>query len=154
VQRVYGLQTAQVGFAIQVTVRVGSHTVCPYARDQDGPATVQITCQTVMMPDPFGRVDLAAAGTNSVRLAGWSLDPDHKSSPALVQIVLDGTAQAVRATNIPRPDVQRAYGTTTDLLGYDVTVPASSGDHRACVLGVDRDGQGSVPLRCVTLTVA
>jgi peptidoglycan hydrolase-like amidase len=154
VQRVYGLQTAQVGFAIQVTVRVGSHTVCPYARDQDGPATVQITCQTVMMPDPFGRVDLAAAGTNSVRLAGWSLDPDHKSSPALVQIVLDGTAQAVRATNIPRPDVQRAYGTTTDLLGYDMTVPASIGDHRACVLGVDRDGQGSVPLRCVTLTVA
>ena len=153
VQRVYGLSTALVGFGLPVKVSPGSHSICVLGQDQDSSATVKLGCITATMPDQIGSVDVLSAGTGSVHVAGWALDPDHKDLPGSYRVVLDGVAGAATDTSIARSDIQRIYGTTTASYGYDRTLPLAAGSHRVCVESLDRDGGTPVSLRCATVTV-
>ena len=153
VQRVYGLTTNLVGFGLPVKVAPGGHTLCVYGQDLDSSSTNKLGCATVTMPDQIGSVDVLSAGTGSVRVAGWALDPDHKDLPGRYRIVVDGVAGAAADTTVSRSDVQRIYGTTTPLYGFDRIVTATAGLHKVCAESLDRDGGVPVTLRCATVSV-
>ncbi len=149
VQRVFATSTPTLGFSVRVSVGVGQHMVCLYAVDRDGLGTRVLECLAAGMPDPLGGVELfTATGLHTARLAGWSFDPSHGSSPGRIQLFVDGKARPVLATTVARPDVQSAFHTAGDRFGYDLTFTLFSGVHQVCVSGVDQDGHGSVPLGC------
>jgi SpoIID/LytB domain protein len=154
VQRVFGLQTSIVGFGMSAKVTPGNHTICLEAQDQDGGGFAEISCRTVSMPDARGSADIISAGVGSYRVAGWALDPDHKDLPGEFLVSVDGTSGPVQTTWGSRPDVQRAYGTSTALLGFDETRSISAGAHTICVSAVDRDGGQVVPIRCASVTAS
>ena len=153
VQKVFGLLTDMVGFGLSVKVSPGAHTLCVVGHDRDSSAKIQAGCSKVTMPDQVGWADIISAGSGTIRVAGWALDPDHKDLPGQYQIVVDGAAGPTKLTNVSRPDVQKAYHMTTATLGYDVTFPATSGSHAVCVQSLDREGGAVVPVRCSTVTV-
>jgi hypothetical protein len=156
VQQVYGLQTSIVGFGVTVAVAPGSHTLCLDGVDLDTHAAADISCTTVVMPDPVGHADIISGGTKSIRAAGWALDPDHGNLPGQFQITLDGAVVGaqIQLTSVSRTDVQGVYHTTTALLGYDQTVAATTGSHTVCVNTIDyENNHAAVPIRCATVTV-
>ncbi|MDP9094089.1 MAG: SpoIID/LytB domain-containing protein [Actinomycetota bacterium] len=153
VQRVYHLVSPVVGFSTQVRVSVGSHSLCVFGVDQDGGGSQVVGCQSIYMPDPIGHLDTVTTNGASAQLAGWTFDPDHTSNPGQYQVTVDGAAPgAVRSTSVGRPDVQRAYHTPGDVFGFSVTLtPSPPGVHTICILGVDQDGHGSVPIQCAAM---
>lgn len=154
VQRAFNTVTSTLGFSVAVRTGPGSHTACLYGEDQDGLGTQLIMCRTAVMPDPLGSVDsVTKTALHTVRLTGWSFDPDHNANRGRIQVYVDTLAQAVTTTTLPRPDVQQEFHTVGDLFGYDVKVTVAGGVHRVCVYGVDQDGLGAVPLRCTTVSV-
>jgi hypothetical protein len=154
VQRARGTTTSLLGFSVRVRVGVGQHTACLYGLDRDGLGQRVIGCRTVWMPDVLGSLDsLTSTDLHTVRLTGWSFDQGHGASPGRIRVQVDGTARPTALTTLARPDVRRAFHTAGQTFGYDTAVTLAGGAHQVCVLGVDQDGRGSVPLGCRSVTV-
>jgi peptidoglycan hydrolase-like amidase len=154
VQKVYNLKSPVVGFTTAVRVSAGNHNVCVFGVDLDGGGSRAFGCRTILMPDPIGHLDRVTVIGASVQLAGWTFDPDHNASPGKYQVTVDGAASgAVLTTTVARPDVQQVYQSAGDVFGFGVTVtPSPAGAHTICILGVDQEGHGSVPIRCAAVT--
>jgi hypothetical protein len=110
--------------------------------------------------DPLGVVDLVAALPGSVRVAGWSYDPNDRgwSIDTHIYVGLPGGASRVgtndRATRVPRPDVNAAEG-TTGAHGFDVTIPtALRGAVEVCTAAINVGSGTNTWLACRTVTVA
>lgn len=101
--------------------------------------------------NPIGRVDQATGGPSSVTARGWALDPDT-SSPIIVQMYVDGVANAMVWANQPRPDVGAAFPAAGDNHGYSITMSASPGPHRVCLYAVNTGPGFSSGLGCTTVT--
>jgi peptidoglycan hydrolase-like amidase len=154
VQHARGTTTSALGFAVRFRVAVGQHTACLYGVDRDGLGQQVIGCRAVWMPDVLGALDsFSSPDLHTARLTGWSFDPGHGASPGRIQVRVDGTSRPSEPTRLPRPDVQSAYHTAGKTFGYDTTVTLTGGAHTVCVLAVDLDGKGTVPLGCRPVTV-
>lgn len=103
---------------------------------------------------PVGAVDSVGspAGSGSIRVTGWALDPDTTAS-IRVHVYVDGTMTRDVAAANPRPDVGAAHG-RGDRHGYDVTVPAAGGTRQVCVFAIDSSGGTNPSLGCRTVIVA
>lgn len=103
---------------------------------------------------PVGVVDsvTSPAGSGSIRVTGWALDPDTNASIS-VHVYVDGKAARSATAGTSRPDVGAAYG-RGNLHGYDVTVPAVGGAHQVCVFAIDASGGANPSLGCRSVSVA
>ncbi|HEX3540204.1 MAG TPA: hypothetical protein VHT75_07125 [Acidimicrobiales bacterium] len=133
----------------------GTHSVCTVAVNQGGgTANTLLGCVEVqLVGNPFGYIDTATPGPDTVRLTGWAIDPDT-ASPISVAIVVDGALAATAAAGGARPDIAAAYPGFGPNHGFDVTVPVAGGTHSVCVVALNTgSGTANPSLGCFTLTV-
>lgn len=158
VQAAYGLARSQWGFDTVVPVPGGVHTICVWAIDLDGIFNNEVACRqvTVGTNPPIGSVDVVGFAPpfqlHSLRVAGWTLDPDHPGEPTPVHVYVDGVGHAFTA-NLSRPDVAAAYGLPSAAHGFDVNIPIGGGGHTVCIAAIDLDGIENRWLQCASVVV-
>jgi hypothetical protein len=146
---------ASHGFDADIGVGPGGHWVCAYAINSGYGANTLLGCRWVVVDtSPFGSLDTASPGKQSIHVSGWSLDPDT-SSPIAVHVYVDNGGTNIGLASNPRRDVGsyfafEGYGANH---GYDTNVPASSGTHRVCSYGINVDTGANRLLACKTVTV-
>lgn len=140
------------GFDLWLSARTGTHRVCVAAGGAGRPLTM-LGCRTVTVTGnpPIGYLDDArAVAANTVRVTGWSLDPDTWF-PVEVRAEVDGApAGRVRAME-RRDDIGALYPGYGSLHGFDLTVPFPDGRHTVCIWAVDIGGGPDRRLGCRTL---
>lgn len=100
---------------------------------------------------PIGVIDVLAAPPGNIHVAGWAFDPDSKD-PIQMQVYLNGVATSI-AANLPRPDVDAAYGGVGALHGFDAMIPVStSGPQQVCVYAVNVGPGTDTLLNCIAIT--
>ena len=92
------------------------------------------------------------AGSGSLHLAGWALDPDVWT-PIAVHVYLDGVGVMALTAQGARPDVDAVYARGPNH-GFDVLVPAAAGAHTVCVYAIDANGGPNALLGCRTATTS
>lgn len=158
VQAAFGLPRDTYGYQADLPLPAGTSRVCAYAlNNRDNPL---LGCQSVTRSgDPLGVVDSVEftnrdpqAGRFDVVVTGWSFDPDSPGTPGGVAVYYrpsdlccDDVSEQVR-TNLPRPDVQAAYGLSTDAVGFQITL-----DYRICsksvrLYALNQAGPGTNPI--------
>jgi hypothetical protein len=70
-----------------------------------------------------------------VRVTGWAADPDSEA-PATVVVTVDGEIAGRAPAGTVRPGLPEEHRTQ----GFDVTVPATSGNHEVCATALDVAG--------------
>jgi hypothetical protein len=132
----------------------GLHTVCLYAIN-NGPGTSRgIGCRVVNVPssDPFGRIDALTTGPGTVTGSGWTIDPDGPA-PTLVQMYIDGRANALAWADQPRPDVGAVYPAAGPNHGYSLTMQTTSGLHTVCLYAINNGPGTSRGIGCRVVNV-
>jgi hypothetical protein len=132
----------------------GPHTVCLYAINT-GPGTSSLLgCRTATAAssDPFGQIEAVTNGSSQVTASGWAIDPDT-SSPIIVQMYIDGRANALTWANQPRPDVGTAYPAAGPNHGYTLTMQTTPGPHIVCLYAINTGPGTSSPLGCRAINV-
>ena len=139
------------GYSLTVPVAAGRHTVCVTAADLVSTGTpTSLGCRSVDLDGtPVGYLDTASAGSGSLRVAGWTLDPDTAGSIP-VHVYVDGRFAGVTVASTSRPDVDGAFPGYGANHGYDLTVPATPGSHQVCVYAIDSGGGPNPLLGCRT----
>ncbi len=95
---------------------------------------------------PRGSLDSVAANGQTIRVAGWTFDPDQPATPLQIAIHLDGKVVSTSTTGGARADVNRAYRITGNH-GFGVTVPAEPGRHTVAVFAASiAGGSGSAQI--------
>ena len=148
----YGKGAAH-GYDATVGASAGIRQVCIYAIDPIGGTNPRIGCKSVTVDNkaPIGSFDSGTSVQGELRVRGWALDPDTTDSTR-VHVYVDGKATASVLADQTRQDVANAYGKGA-AHGYDVTLPASVGNHEVCVYGIDATGGASTRLGCRTVTI-
>ena len=100
---------------------------------------------------PFGWWETAADSVGAIHLKGWAVDA-QSPNPVAVQVLVNGQVLETIWANLPRPDVERAYGMGS-LRGFNATIPSSPGTHQVCLSMRNVYGGANVSLGCRQLTV-
>ena len=103
---------------------------------------------------PFGHLDaVGAPDAGTIRLRGWTIDPDTTRSLD-VHVWVDDRPVAAGRADRPRPDVGAQFPGYGPAHGFDLTVPGvPAGARRVCVYGINV-AQGSNGLvGCATTRV-
>lgn len=111
---------------------------------------------------PFGSFDEPSspeAGT--VRVRGWVIDDDARTSPTGVHVYIGGPAgpgaegHDLGPADAHRPDVGAAHPGAGDHHGFDRTVAtARTGEQQVCAYGINTGGGDNPLLGCRTVTIA
>lgn len=134
----------------------GTHTVCVYAINVGaGTVNTQVGCKSyTVRHDPTGALDEVTRTGNTLRVRGWSADPDEPQVPTDVHIYDSGVFVRSVTANGHRSDLPGEYGPTH---GYDVIdLPANMtpGPHTVCAYAINRVyGINNSQLGCRTYTV-
>jgi SpoIID/LytB domain protein len=132
------------GFGSTVAVPEGSYPVCVTAVDVGPGADGRLACRTVTVSyAPFGNIDVVRdAGTGTLSVAGWALDPDS-AGPVDVHVYVDGLRTRVVSARDDRPDVAAAFPGYGSEHGFAATIAAGPGTHQVCAWAVNA-GAGNV----------
>lgn len=130
----------------------GVHQICAYAISVGPGTNPQLGCRTVTVAGaPDGSFDDARPTAGGVRVTGWALDGDARTTPLSVRVTVDGGAPTTVVANRSRPDVGAAFPGAGDLHGFDAVIPGSfgAGNRQVCVtaLGIG-SGPGTRNLGC------
>ncbi len=138
------------GFAVTLPQPPGRHVVCVEMIRPGGTGVVQLGCRTATVVNraPVGAVDVLRLDGRTLRVAGWTFDPDTRDSTS-VHVYVGGRG-AVVAADRPRPDVGAAYGRGARH-GFEYTTTLPDGRHTVCVYGIDSAGGPPTVLRCTDL---
>jgi hypothetical protein len=131
-----------------VTIPVAAGRVCVYAINAAagaGKHNPLLSCRQVDS-NPFGGLDLVdRVDSNTVRVAGWAIDPD-RTAPIDVHVYLDGRFVTARTASASRADVGGLYPAYGPDHGYDFNITAPTGARSVCVYGINVDRGASNPL--------
>ena len=120
------------------------------------------TPSAVVLPDEssgsdsptYGAVQVirrAADGTGFV--SGWAGDPDT-DEPVFIDILVDDESVVTTRTDLPRPDVAKAFGEMHSSTGFAVSFPLPDKTVDVCVVAVSPDDGQRRSLGCEKLRVA
>jgi hypothetical protein len=147
------------GFRIDVRVPQGKHDICVYAINVGaGDRNPSLGCRSVTAQlSPIGSLDkVGAAGVRTVRVKGWTLDPEVPAASQKVKLQVDGKTVATVVADVARTDVAAAYPKAGAAHGFRADVPiASGGSHKVCAYGVNAAGSAGANalLGCKTVTL-
>jgi hypothetical protein len=134
------------GYRLDLRVPHGKHEICVYAINVgSGDRNPGLGCRSVTAQlSPVGSLEqVAAAGVRTVRVSGWTLDPEVPAQPQGVQVFVDGRHVSDALADGARLDVARAYSGAGSAHGFRADVPvATGGAHRVCAYGVNAPGSG------------
>jgi stage II sporulation protein D len=102
--------------------------------------------------NPFGHVDSVRTGSGTVTSTGWAIDP-NTSAPIIVQMYIDGRANALTWANRPRPDVGAVYSTAGPNHGFTLTMRTTPGAHTVCLYAINTGPGSSIQLSCYPVRV-
>jgi SpoIID/LytB domain protein len=102
--------------------------------------------------NPFGAIDAVTTGPLRVTAAGWAIDPDT-NAPIMVQMYIDGRANALTWATGPRPDVGAALPAYGPNHGYTLTMATTPGTHTVCLYGINTGPGTSTQFGCRAVTV-
>ena len=141
------------GYNLTMVTTPGPHTVCLYGINTGPGASTQLGCRAVTVPNsnPFGMIDALTTSPGKVSAAGWAIDPDT-SAPIIVQMYIDGRANALTWANLSRPDVGAAYPLYGPNHGYSLTMATTPGRHTVCLYGINTGPGASTQLGCRAVT--
>ena len=103
--------------------------------------------------NPFGAIDAVTTGPLRVTAAGWAIDPDT-NAPIMVQMYIDGRANALTWATGPRPDVGAALPAYGPNHGYTLTMATTPGTHTVCLYGINTGPGTSTQFGCRAVTVS
>ncbi|MDQ0574690.1 hypothetical protein [Agromyces albus] len=131
----------------------GTQDVCVYGINVGQGVNALIGCKRMLLMggSPLGAVDTMVAGVGSVKVTGWTLDPDI-TGPIPVHIYVDGVGVAYQA-NKARAGLAATYPGYGDNHGFSETIPVAPGDHRICVYGINTGPGAHVELACRTVSI-
>jgi cell wall-associated NlpC family hydrolase len=145
------------GFTLTVAVDALPHTLCVVAANVarglptvlkcvPTPLGTTLTSAQLRTHNPVGAVTQASATSTSLRLQGWSSDPDDVGRRATVVLYVDGAPAATALTDAyaaPRPTGAGSMS------AFDITVPVTKGMHLGCIWVVNVGlGSGNSFLGC------
>lgn len=146
------------GFSYSQNLPVGNHLVCVFGiNTPTGTNPVIGSCQnvTVATPQsrlPVGNIDSVTVSGATVKVSGWTVDPDTSNSLD-VHVYVDGRyANAIKA-NQYRPDVDAVYGLGPNH-GFTYTTTLTSGTHSICAFAINQPtGTNPVIAQCQVVTI-
>ena len=147
------------GFSTSIALTPGRHTVYLYGINIGVGRNVLIRSLSVDVPatpagTPLGAFELAQANAGgSVRVAGWTMDPDAPTKAADVHVYVDnppgwtGWGYNLGPAALYRPDVAAAYPGAGSAHGFDVNIAGiTPGRHVLFVYAINNTGAGGNPL--------
>jgi hypothetical protein len=144
---------ANHGFNLTMAATPGRHTVCLFAINTGPGSSRQLSCHIVSTTNnPIGHVDSVSSGPSTVTAAGWAVDPDSPA-PIMVQMYVDGRANAVTWASRPRPDIAAAYPSAGPNHGFTLTMRTTPGLHRVCLFAINTGPGTSRQISCHTANV-
>jgi len=136
------------GFSIPLNVSGGVHTVCVFGINVGpGSSNPRLGCRTASLAtgNPFGAFDaVSVAGPGSLRISGWTIDPDTTASTHIA-VYVDGVGVSWFPAAAARSDIAAAYPFGPNH-GFDVSFAASGGSHTVCVYAINVGGGTGNPL--------
>ncbi|WP_263118994.1 N-acetylmuramoyl-L-alanine amidase [Cellulomonas sp. RIT-PI-Y] len=141
------------GFELQIPMSLGAHRLCLYAINTPSGSNPEIACRnvTISNAEPIGALDQVTADASSIRVRGWTLDPDTVTS-IQAHLYIDGKFAQSTVANGQRADVAARYGRGA-AHGFDVTVPAVAGRHEVCLHAINTPVGPNPRIACSTVTV-
>lgn len=131
------------------TVGGGRHEVCA-AVERDGLPDGTV-CETVFSAsDPAGEIEAIGSGPHGIEIVGWARDPQTVAPITVVVTVGDRTVE-VLAQSAHDPATHAAHGSTH---GFEVVVPAASGEHSVCVTARNVGDGNDTMLGCRVIAVS
>ena len=85
---------------------------------------------------PFGDLNSVTVTGGSVRLTGWTIDPNTPASTE-VHVYVGSTWGGRAVASVSRPDVAAVYPDKGAAHGFDLTVRAGPGTHQVCVYAIN-----------------
>jgi hypothetical protein len=130
VNSAYGV-TGIHGFDITVVPAGGHRTIRLNALNvgagvTDNPQIGSVTLDIPLDKVPVGRLDSVTTQANRLHLVGWTFDPDQPATSLDVDLYVDSTLAGRFHANLPRPDVNQAFG-VTGAHGFDFQVDVRNG---------------------------
>jgi cell wall-associated NlpC family hydrolase len=153
----YGLG-ATPGFRLTFDVPLGRHTVCVIVRNTGPgigrllkcvttPLGVALSAAQTAAHSPRGAVTSTRVGAATMRVRGWTTDPDWITHRSVVVLYVNGAPASTVTTKAyaaPRP------AGAGSLSAFDITVRVSSGAHLGCVWVVNIGLGANTFLGCQT----
>ncbi|HEY3725342.1 MAG TPA: hypothetical protein VGN59_18455 [Acidimicrobiia bacterium] len=141
------------GFATDISVPQGTHSVCAYAINTGPGSNQPIGCRTVTVNNnPFGSLDAVAANVGFARIRGWAIDP-NRTTPITTHVYVDGHLMKVLDADDARPDIAAALPGYGEDHGYHADLALASGTHSICTYGINEGPGGNALLGCKTVTL-
>ncbi len=139
------------GFATDIPVPQGTHSVCAYAINTGPGSNQPIGCRTVKVNNnPFGSLDAVVANVGFARIRGWAIDP-NRTTPIAAHVYVDGRLMKVLDADDARPDIARAFPGYGEDHGYHTDLALASGTHSVCTYGINEGPGGNTTLGCKTV---
>lgn len=150
IQATYATAGTNHGFNVNLSVGGGVNNVCVYAINAGGGTTnTLLGCRSVTVPtgNPIGNVDsISQFGPGTVRIGGWTLDPDT-ANPLAVHTYVNGVYRGSTTANTTRADVGRLYPLYGNNHGFSFTVSGlRSGANSVCVYAINAGAGNTNPL--------
>lgn len=142
------------GFSTDVSVGVGTHTVCIAANNVGAGAnrTLGCTVATVRSGDPTGAIESWSTTPTGVRVSGWVIDPDT-ADPTSVRIKV-GDEQVLRVTaGEDRSALATAYPAYGIAHGFSAEISLPAGTHTVCVASNNVGPGVNRTLGCTTVSI-
>lgn len=150
--------TGYHGYSLSVNVPDGLHAFCIVAANVgSGSGSTRVCAATMRVRGaPYGVVDQVTSPTQtSVEVSGWAFDPDVPANSSTISVSVDSVASGLFGADLPRPDVNAAFGLTGNH-GFDVLLNGiAPGTHAVCVTVINSGWQGApnTALPCSQVTV-
>jgi hypothetical protein len=99
---------------------------------------------------PIGSYDVLTAGTNTLTVSGWAVDPNDWTRTVQVHVYDNAGLVGAVDANGSRPDVGAVYPSAGNNHGFTYTFPATAGAHWVCLYLIDTTGTTNPSLGCKT----
>jgi hypothetical protein len=163
VQRAHPYAGSVHKFSWRGIVPAGPQRLCVRAVDVGPGSDRNLTCRSVTVEadpaaNPRGVLDALQIADGTVRVSGWSYDPDAPTSSATVRILLDGTKVVDLVANKARPGLSKSHpmhADAGDAHGYVWSGTLPPGVHKICAEAINvKYGTGNTTLRWCRTTPA
>lgn len=148
------------GFSGTIPAAQGTRTACVYAVNVGaGYSNPLLGCRRVQVASPAGmnpggHVEGLTALGGTIRLTGWTIDPDIPTEPVSVQYYVDGHRSSRQPAAANRPDVGRAFPGVGAAHGLSYWAILPAGQHTVCARALNVGiGTGDTWLGCRAITL-
>jgi hypothetical protein len=150
------------GFSGGMTLTSGRHFLCFVIGNAGARGAINwVSCQTVTATsvdatyNPVGSAEVFSLDGRTMRVTGWSVDPDDPTAALAMHVHIDGQWAGAFPSGAPRDDIAARYPGAGRYHGwYWEGTAVTPGAHQVCIYAINRNRGTQDPLMgCSTLNV-